>query len=607
MLGNSFLNSVHGKYAGVNSNSANGGIKLNSLGKYDLYDPNGTAVAAEYGSIFKGYTCWQSPTSTSPAKTKADGTEIKTKSDCEAIYGVGSWRSDTGVNTAGQAGYQGTCTTCHDVHNSLFVPSQSEAAVRKTCDDCHVNNATTGATDSGAPQVANFNHPTGTNTPFDTAKYESACVVCHMATQAEANGNQNSMPAHVWRINTDASYNTFPTVTQFYGGSCTVHAGAVQNAPYVPVVYLSDISSAQCTTTVGHAAGTWTAATMDRNAQTAPDGTYTKAVWVDLDMACGQCHGGSLGAGYTANAAPYFDKATLAGYAANMHLNNPTASFGWQVDPTGDYKVTLNGSSSTCPGSDTCTYSWSTGETGITASHTFPDSTPVAVTLTVSDTTTGGDSSITKTVTPQYMAATPTALTGVSVTPTGLSATANWTLAGGVAPYMVRVNWGDGTTNPVTQPLAGAGTLSHNYAAARTYTVSVYAIDSGVNGSNQTSATVTTSVTTVASSVTVSGLVSRLSGTPVSGASVSLKLNGVTKKLAYTDASGNYSFTVRVVDAVGAFATGAISATVSSALIPPAGLVGWWTGDGNATDIVGGRNGTFTNAGYYPTGKVAAA
>jgi hypothetical protein len=249
VLGNSFLNSVHGKYAGAQS--GNGSITLNSLGKFDLTDPNGTAVATEYGSIFKGYTCWQSPTSTSPAKTKADGTEIKTKAECETLYGVGSWRSDTGVNTAGQASYQGTCTTCHDVHNSLFVASQAEAAVRKTCDDCHVNNAAIGATDAAAPQVAKFNHPTGTNTPFDTAKYESACVVCHMATQAEANGNQNSMPAHVWRINTSASYNTFPTVTQFYGGSCTVHAGAVQNAPYVPVVYLSDTVSAQCTTTVG--------------------------------------------------------------------------------------------------------------------------------------------------------------------------------------------------------------------------------------------------------------------------------------------------------------------------------------------------------------------
>ena len=34
VLGNSFLNSVHARYAGVNNNAANGGITLNSLGKY---------------------------------------------------------------------------------------------------------------------------------------------------------------------------------------------------------------------------------------------------------------------------------------------------------------------------------------------------------------------------------------------------------------------------------------------------------------------------------------------------------------------------------------------------------------------------------------------
>jgi len=27
---------------------------------------------------------------------------------------------------------------------------------------------------------------------------------------------------------------------------------------------------------------------------------------------------------------------------------------------------------------------------------------------------------------------------------------------------------------------------------------------------------------------------------------------------------------------------------------PPSGLVGWWPGDGNANDIIGGNNGTLT-------------
>jgi len=96
--------------------------------------------------------------------------------------------------------------------------------MRKTCEACHVTNATNPVTDAAAPQVQDpgvlGNHPTGPGTPFDTTKFDSSCVVCHMATQAEANGDQNSMPVHVWRINTDPNYNTFPSLGQFYGGTC---------------------------------------------------------------------------------------------------------------------------------------------------------------------------------------------------------------------------------------------------------------------------------------------------------------------------------------------------------------------------------------------------
>ncbi len=334
VLGNSFLNSVHARYAGAQS--GNGSIKANALGENDLYDsiPTATSVAAEYNSIFKGFTCWQTATGNSPAKTKADGTEIAAKSDCDALYAcskagnttqsacaaaggtwASTWRADTGGATD-QSGTQGTCATCHDVHNSLFVAGQSEKAIRKTCEDCHMDNATTGATDANAPQVSTINHPQTPGTPFDMSLYgNDSCVVCHMATQAEKNGNQNSMPVHVWRINTNPNYNTFPTTGQFYGGTCSAHTGAVQNSPSFPVVYLSDTSSTNCT----NAGGTWTAVIEDRNAQTAPEGNYNKAVWVDIDMACGQCHGGSLGSSATVNGAPYKTKGQLSRAANNIH------------------------------------------------------------------------------------------------------------------------------------------------------------------------------------------------------------------------------------------------------------------------------------------------
>lgn len=305
VIGQSFLNSVHGQFTGT--------VALNAIGKYDLGGLNG--AGGIYASKFKGYSCWQTASGNSPAKTKnTAGDEIKDKASCESLYGAGAWRADNGGSTSDPAYKQGTCATCHDVHNSLFVDSQAEAALRKTCQDCHVNNATIVATDAAAPQIDELAiaHPMGAGTPFDTTLYENACVVCHMATQAEANLNQNTIPAHVWRINTNASYNTFPTSAQFYGGSCNVgNPGSFTTPPQYT-------TSAACT----GASGIWTPTTQNRNATMSPDGTFANAVWVDLDLACGQCHGGTLGSSNTHNGAMYFDKSYLAGIAPSMHSSS---------------------------------------------------------------------------------------------------------------------------------------------------------------------------------------------------------------------------------------------------------------------------------------------
>jgi len=49
------------------------------------------------------------------------------------------------------------------------------------------------------------------------------------------------------------------------------------------------------------------------------DKGFAPAVWVDLDFACGQCHGGSFGNTEIHNGAPYYSKAQLAPLAAGMH------------------------------------------------------------------------------------------------------------------------------------------------------------------------------------------------------------------------------------------------------------------------------------------------
>ncbi len=298
--GMEFLNSVHGQYTG-NFQQINNPANYNSSFSYGSCDLDGFSVYADQPSCEAAVGSW----------TDARGC-IFNQTNC--TNAGGNWTA-----------LQGGCTACHDVHNSLFVASQKAAAIRTTCQDCHVNNATTEATISTVPTVTVVNHPKDAGTPFDTTRYDNACVVCHMASQAVKNGDRVSMPAHVWRINTNANYNTFPTMAQFYGGSCSVHTGAVQNAPSTPVVYLSDTSSANCTA----ASGAWTAAIKTGTAQTAPDGSYSNAVWVDLDLACGQCHGGSISTA-THNNAPYFTKAGLASAAAVMHsttpLSQPTAS-----------------------------------------------------------------------------------------------------------------------------------------------------------------------------------------------------------------------------------------------------------------------------------------
>ena len=537
VLGNSFLNSVHARYAGAQS--GNGSITLNSLGENDLTDPNGTT---EYNSIFKGYTCYQgAPSGGDVAVHDASGNAF-TPTSCNTLYGSSSWAVDTN-------GTQGTCTTCHDVHNSLFVASQSSKAIVKECVDCHVNNATTGATDVNAPQITNIYHPQSSGTPFDTALYGSdSCAVCHMATQAEKNGNQNSMPVHVWRINTDANYSTFPTIGQFYGGTCTVHTGAVQNAPSFPVVYLSDTSSANCTA----AAGTWAAQTENRNANTAPETysngtkTYPNAVWVDIDMACGQCHGGSLGSSATANGAPYIPKSALAGYAAGMHTGQSVyADFTWTQDATVSKQVDFDASRSTCA-SGNCTYSWSGAftATGINVTNaTWTGTAPYSVTLTVKDVTANSTATKTDTgVTPKtlYTSLTPALTTSVSgfiVTVTDATTNNNGAITGDVM-------WGDGSADGSITALGG--NTSHTYAKAGTYIIKYIVTDSAVNsaGINIAKNTSVRVVVGTSQGYSVSGTIENNASAAILNANATLSLLDSTGKvLRRTTANADGTFT----------------------------------------------------------------
>lgn len=121
------------------------------------------------------------------------------------------------------------CTGCHEVHTSTVA---GENPFRERCTDCHAG--------ANKKDLTTINHLWGMGTPMEHAATDeaSACQSCHMPGGT-----------HLFRINPDVGYSTFP---------------------------------------VAAALGT----TAALNANTAPDGTYASAAWVDVDAACGQCHGG---------------------------------------------------------------------------------------------------------------------------------------------------------------------------------------------------------------------------------------------------------------------------------------------------------------------------
>jgi predicted CXXCH cytochrome family protein len=147
------------------------------------------------------------------------------------------------------------CTGCHDVHKSTveeaFEPAPGqEGAIKEVCTSCHSGQFN--------KDLTKINHLAGPGTPLeemaDGENWE-ACVSCHMPEGL-----------HLFRINPDPTYSTFPQAA------------------------ITATSSAQCTT----AGGTWSAssASCTVNANMAAEGSFSNAVWVDLDYACGQCHGG---------------------------------------------------------------------------------------------------------------------------------------------------------------------------------------------------------------------------------------------------------------------------------------------------------------------------
>jgi hypothetical protein len=187
-------------------------------------------------------------------------------------------------------GEQGGCDTCHDVHQSTVPEAKVNFGAEpikpgRGCSDCHT-------TEAGNLTI----HPSGDGTPFPTGTgtdLPGACVVCHMPKPGGTGLN-----THVFRINTDPDYATFPKQVAgvWTPGFCSDPA----NTTYAACI----------------AAGkSWSGV-----AASSPDNTgFAGAVWNDLDLACGQCHGAK-------GTAHLMSKGIVAAYAQGMHTGSITTS-----------------------------------------------------------------------------------------------------------------------------------------------------------------------------------------------------------------------------------------------------------------------------------------
>ena len=174
------------------------------------------------------------------------------------------------------------CTGCHDPHQTTLASVPNAKPIVKTCDQCHK---------LAQNIMSTINHPMGPGTPFPTGQQSDvpgACVTCHMQA---ALGTPTS---HLFRISSNVNYSTYPTPSQLY----VQGVSAVNTAPEVSPM----------------------------------DGTtYNPAIWLDVDLACGQCHVGGDGKtnpyGLTLPpgmpGAHAYTKAQLAYWASVMHPGDP--------------------------------------------------------------------------------------------------------------------------------------------------------------------------------------------------------------------------------------------------------------------------------------------
>jgi len=456
------------------------------------------------------------------------------------------------------SGNQGGCTQCHNVHKSTNASANPAGeAIHEECTACHAKN------------LANLLHPGGVGTPIENMATDPAesCESCHMP------GGM-----HLFRINSDASYTTFPVA----------------------------------------------ALTGTTNANMAPEGTYASAVWVDMDYACGQCHGGGTaqvvttggittgtkiltvpsvtgfapgnkveiaGAGAagaalenwvvsvngalnqvtlaanasttvanahvvqgpTANGAGYMTRSQLATLAKGIHNDAPFVSFVYSLGNPNTQVVNLDASATMCSGSNAnCdAFAWDCGvdgtfaaavgdARGVMGTCTYTTAGAKTITLEVEEYGVNGGSTSRTVNTYAYVAA---PVVGGSCS-FGDGTTENtWTVTitdASTSASKVTVAWGDNSalSTDLSSPF---GPFSHTYTTPGTYTVTHKAYNSRGESSTET-------CQGALGYFQIAGTVYRTGGVlPLAYATIEVKrgatFTGTTVRTVGTTANGTYTIT----------------------------------------------------------------
>jgi hypothetical protein len=475
-----------------------------------------------------------------------------------AAFGTG-YSSFFQVDDQEVKGVGAGCTGCHNPHMSVV---NGAADAFKPCQECHAGQF--------GVDLTKINHLATKGTPLDPGTVgtgEAApCVTCHMPKGV-----------HMFRINPDATYSTFPA-SVFSSG-----------AP--------------------------------ANADTEADSQSTSAVWVDLDAACGQCHGGgsvhatttgSIGNGNhlltvadasgfapgvrikisgagasgadletyvgsasgtaitlvgdaattvtsqvvevnpTANGAPYLTKATLAGAAEGMHSNAGVPANITFSASTNGLTVSVNAlvtcGLSACP---SLAYTWNWGDNLSDGtvdpvhadSHTYSGGGKYSITLTVKLNSTNSNNTTVGSVTRSVTVTAPDLPPVAGIVGNACTWNANtWTMTLQDAStdtdsspvQTVYVDWGDSTRS-----FGGQGTaFSHTYFQPGYYAVTLTAIDSAL----QMGTPVTCPTPATPAFFTISGTVFQSdTTTQVPSAAVTVKRGSILVKTVYTGGNGMFT------------------------------------------------------------------